>query len=184
MIEACPKCDAPLAGTEAECPACGVVIAKALAAARKAPPAAPPARAASQPPKPRPSVVSEETLRLLQGTGIWVHGLAAFTFLAGILILVGFTGLLLQTLAAAVEAAESLTAALALTLPFLVLAIGCTVCGLRLAGFAGALAPRRRELQDADLSSVADAHRRLWWWILVAYLGYVLSGIAAWLVFF
>lgn len=179
MMEACPKCDAPLVGAEAECPRCGVVIAKALAAARKAPPAAPPEPPSPSLPGPRPSGVSEGTLRLLQGTANWVHGIAAFVLLAGALMVVGAVLLLFQVVRA-VDAPEKFAAGLAVMLLTLTVTIGCVGVGLRLAGFASALSPRRRRLQEADLASVVDTHRRLWVWILRAYLAYILAVSVAW----
>ncbi len=174
-MDACPKCDAPLAGTESECPACGVVIAKAVVAASRAQRAVPPV-----PPSPsRPSGVSERTLRLLQETGIWVHCLAAVVLLASALCLLGSVLLLIQTAADAAEAPEWLPTALAVTLASLVLAIGTIGVGWRLAAFASALSPRDRRLREADLRSVAESHLRLWRWILGSYLALILAGVAA-----
>lgn len=172
LTAGCPKCGAPLAGGEAECPACGVIIAKARS--RPAPPASRPAPAArSQPP-----AVSPATLSYLQGTAGWVHTVAFVTLLAGGLFIIGSLFLLFRSAAELDQASEAALLGLAISGASLPMAVATLLIGVRLMRFAGALSPRGRQLRHADLQTLADLHTGLWWWVIGIAVVYLACGLA------
>lgn len=171
LTTGCPKCGSPLAGRETECPACGVVIAKARTGPARRPPRPTP------PPASQPSGVSPATLHYLQGTAAWVHGIAFATLLAGALYLVGSLFLMWVSTGVLRESAEVAVMGLATSATSLPLAVVTIFIGVRLSRFAGALSPRGRRLRDADLQSAVELHTRLWWWVIGVLIAYLIASL-------
>jgi hypothetical protein len=110
----CPKCGFSVAESAAECPACGVILAKvrALPPPRAPespyePPAAafrepePPALAAAAPPPPPAGTegeISPRTLEALQDMRPWLRFMVGYGFVVLILIALGAVGTLLVSL--------------------------------------------------------------------------------------
>ncbi len=125
-MEKCPKCGFALPGDEAECPACGIVLAKFRAAAASAPPVPPPAApqlysAPATPPRLQPLTaprvhapeqlavhppaqpaappITPDTLAALHSARPWLRFIVGYGFVVSILMVLVGAGFMVVGLA-------------------------------------------------------------------------------------